>query len=210
MLSIRNRRLVNIVLIKIIIMNTIHLAALVSVYLIFFSLPSYTTAQLPGKESNTDRYLAGPYINSTDTPVENYFNSATYTKEGKTYKLILIGDLMPQLFINGERINKNELDIYQDQIDLLSKVIGDRRKKENDRINVHLLKVKNQILTDLVQKRLVNAISDVKSYYLTSRFLKVNGNIQEPATFLFFSEKYLRSEYKVYYFEAESNYTFQN
>ena len=142
--------------------------------------------------------------------MENYFNSATYTKEGKTYKLILIGDLIPQLFIDGERINKNDLDIYQDQIDLLSKVIGDRRKKENDRINVNLLKVKNQILTDLVHKKLVNAISDVKSYYLTSRFLKVNGNIQEPATFLFFSKKYLRSEDKVYYFEAESNYAFQN
>ena len=186
-------------------MKTIHFAALASVYFTFFSIPSPATAQGAGKRPHADKYFSGLYSDSMDKPVETPFNTATFTKEGKTFKLILIGDLMPELFIDGERINKNELAIYQDQIDRLSEVIEDRCKKENGRVNANLLKVKNQILTELVNKKLVNAISDVKSFYLTSRFMKINGNIQDPETVLFFSKKYLRSEDRVYSFEAESN-----
>ncbi len=151
-----------------------------------------------------------PDIDSIDMPEENQFNTASLTtNDGKTFKLIVIGDRLPQLFIDGEKISKDDLPVYQDNIDKLHEIIVERQKKENERTNAIWERTKNQILVDLVDQKVVSARKDVRSYYLTSQYLKVNGRIQDPDTFLFLRNRYIRSADMVFYFEAESNYTFQ-
>jgi hypothetical protein len=137
----------------------------------------------------------------SDSPKETPFNTVSQTIDGKAYKLILIGDCLPQLFINTEKIGKSELPFYEDKIEALTKMINARQKQEWERLSALKEKVREQMMADIVTKKLVNGRGEVNSYYLTSHRLMVNGTLQDPDTFHFFRNKYIKSDDAVLYFE---------
>jgi len=140
-------------------------------------------------------------------PGQNFFNTAVYEINGKKYKLILIGDLLPQLSINGKPVAKDELDYYQEEIESLSNIIWERQRNEAERKNTFIEKVKQQILDDLIVKKLVPDKESVQSFYLTSVQLVINDKIQNPAAYKFFKAKYIKSDDRAFYYEKRFSIT---
>src|SRR6476620_10731778 len=164
--------------------------------LLLFACSTYSVnAQQPGGDKNADFY---------DQPKESALNTASLSADGKTFKLVLIGDCLPQFFINGEKIGRNELPFYEDNITQLSKIIEERQKKEWQRAATLRERVKQQIVADIIDRKLVTAKIGIKSYYLTSRRFLINGKLQDPESFHFFRNKYVKSEDLVFYFDSEN------
>lgn len=159
------------------------------------------SGQKPGKV-NTPDSRSMITSESPEKPAETQLNTASLKlADGKTVKLVLIGDLLPQLFINGRGIHKNELPIHQEVIDKLSREIYDRQEKEAEFLRGEIEKIKRQILTDLVNNGILPAQGDIKSYYLTSRIFMVNEKVQDSSIFSFFCNKYIRSQDVAFYYE---------
>lgn len=64
---------------------------------------------------------------------ENYLNTATTTVNGKKYKLVLIGDLLPKLYVNNKPVKNNDLAKDNKVIEKLSAVIWQRQKLANEK-----------------------------------------------------------------------------
>ena len=130
-------------------------------------------------------------------PVDTVFCTAQEVIHGQITKLILIGDLLPELTINGTRVSVDELAEHQEVIDRLSKVIWERQRGEAERKNKVIEKTKIEILQELKSK----FSGEIISYYLTSQQLLVNNIPQAPAVFEYFKNKFIRSADVAYYFE---------
>jgi len=140
-----------------------------------------------------------------DQPAETPYNTASMTTSGgKTFKLVLIGDCLPQLWINGEKMTKKDLAWYQEEIEKLTAVITAQQKKQWARTSAIHERTDKNIIDALVQRKVVGAAKDVKSFYLTDKAFVVNGKRQEAGTFVFFRDSFVGSADNVYYYESPS------
>jgi len=89
----------------------------------------------PGLLSQSSDKVTSLHEGSKARLPESYFNTIIQDIEGKRYKLVLIGDLLPELTINGRRVQIKELENYQATINRLSKIIWERQRKEAERKN---------------------------------------------------------------------------
>ena len=164
------------------------------------------SAQEVGKRSHIES-ADKPGDEISESPRETTLNTASLTApDGKTLKLVLIGDRLPQLSVNGEKVDQHDLPVYEEYIEKLSGVIVDRQKAGWAQISAARERIKNQIIADLVEKKLVAGAKDVQSYYLTSSLLKINGKIQDPDAFSFFRNKYVKSADLVFYYAGGNTY----
>jgi hypothetical protein len=147
-----------------------------------------------GYSQDTKAYAA-------ELPKENYFNTVTGKIGSRQYKFILIGDKIPFLTIDQEEVSRNKLPQYQELLDSLSHVIWERQKKEAERAKQYITKKKPEILTDLVEQKVCEKKEDIKSFYLTSFQLTVNGISVSPKVFEFFKKKYILSADGAFYYE---------
>ena len=134
-------------------------------------------------------------------PPESELNTASARIDGKELKLTLIGDQIPKLYIEGTRVPNRQLEMYADAIDRLSSIILDRQIKENELINAATVKTKKQILTELVDRGFLPLEAPIKSFYLCSTYMKVNGVLQDQKTFNYFKSRFIKSEDKAFYYE---------
>ncbi|HEX6193576.1 MAG TPA: hypothetical protein VFZ42_14480 [Chitinophagaceae bacterium] len=148
--------------------------------------------------AQTSKTISADAVDTT-RPIDTLFCTAQEVINGQKIKLVLIGDLVPELTINGTQIPLDELTEHQDVVDRLSKVIRERQKNEAARKAAIIEKTKMQILNEITSKGYI--ADEVKSYYLTTHQLLVNNIPQAPDVFEYFKNKYIRSADVAYYFE---------
>jgi hypothetical protein len=182
-----------------------HLSAL----LVITVLMSQSTQSL-AQQADQRRGSIGLTDSSAEAlPEESPLNTASMKSgDGKTVKLVIIGDRLPMLFVNGNKVSKIDLLLYEDYMDTLTGVIQERQRAEALRIDAVRERIRNQIMTDLVEKKLVAGKENIQSYYLTAKSLTVNGKIQDPGSFTFFRNKYVKSQDRIFYYDRETPYTF--
>jgi hypothetical protein len=184
-----------------------HLSAL----LVITVLMSQSTQSLAQQADQRNASLghSGTSAVALEAPKETPLNTANMkSREGKTFKLVIIGDRLPMLFVNGNKVSKIDFPLYEDYIDTLTGVIEGRQRTEALRIDAVRERIRNQIMTDLIEKKLVAGKEDIESYYLTAKSLMVNGKIQDPGSFTFFRNKYVKSQDRIFYYDRETPYTF--
>lgn len=60
----------------------------------------------------------------------NYLNTVTTTvADGTRYKLVIIGDALPRLFVNNKQISSAQLPKYSDIIEKLAPILLQRQKQ---------------------------------------------------------------------------------
>jgi hypothetical protein len=60
----------------------------------------------------------------------NYLNTVTTTAaDGKRYKLIIIGDVLPRLFVNDKQVSSTQLTRYSDIIEKLKPILLQRQRQ---------------------------------------------------------------------------------
>jgi hypothetical protein len=132
---------------------------------------------------------------------ENYLNTVTSTDtDGTRYKLVIIGDLLPVLFVNGKRIEADELKNYSHIIDKLSPVLWQRQKEEANKRKERFEKTRNAIAAELVKEGVVKNISGVESFLLSQKEFIVNDKNQSLEIFTRFKSKFITSGDQAFYF----------
>lgn len=164
------------------------------------TIPCCTHAQNTNNEQSNQQ-------TQTDQPSmyqdkqENELNTAVAEIAGIKYKLMLIGDLLPNLYVDGKKISRQNLDDYAVIIDSLSSVIGEKQRMEWKRKNSVTAKIKQHILEELVIKKYVSKKEDVRSFYLSGQEFRLNEKTQSPEALQYFSAKFLKSDDKAFYYE---------
>ena len=132
---------------------------------------------------------------------ENYLNTITSTDtDGTKYKLVLIGDLLPVLYVNGKSITTGELKNYSHIINKLTPVLWQRQKKEADKRNERFEKRRDAIAGELVKAGLVNELANIRSFLLSAKEFIVNDKNQSIEVFTRFKNKFITSADQVFYF----------
>src|SRR5215213_5945360 len=132
---------------------------------------------------------------------ENYLNTVTSTdSDGTKYKLVIIGDLLPALYVNGKSIKASEFKNYSHIIDKLTPVLWQRQKKEADKRNERFEKERNAIADELVKAGLIKNLSNIESFLLSSKEFIVNDKNQSLEVFTRFKNKFITSADQVFYF----------
>ncbi|MBP7555160.1 MAG: hypothetical protein KA821_02770 [Chitinophagaceae bacterium] len=163
-------------------------------------MPACTRAQNPVSKPGTDH--AEPALNGQkNTPPKNHFNTATTKIAGKECSLTLIGDMLPDFSVDGRKVSTSDFDDYASEIDSLSHIIWERQRKEAQRREAAIAKIKQQILGELVSAKHITTQSQVHSFYLSSEAFFINNKQQSPEVFAYFKKKYLKSEDKAFYYE---------
>jgi hypothetical protein len=132
---------------------------------------------------------------------ENYLNTVTSTDTvGIKYKLMIIGDLMPVLFVNGKRIKADELKNYSHIIDKLAPVLCHRQEEEANKRNERFEKTRNAIAGELVKEGMVKNLSGISSFLLSAKEFIVNDKNQSMEVFTRFKNKFITSADQAFYF----------
>lgn len=138
---------------------------------------------------------------SVPATAENYLNTITSTDtDGTKYKLVLIGDLLPVLYVNGKSIATEELKNYSHIIDKLTPVLWQRQKDEADKRNERFEKARNAIADELIKTGLVENLASIESFLLSAKELIVNDKNQSLEVFIKFKNKFITSADRVFYF----------
>jgi hypothetical protein len=132
---------------------------------------------------------------------ENYLNTVISTDtNGTKYKLVIIGDLLPKLYVNGKSIKADELKNYTFTIDRLTPLLWQRQKDEADKRNGRFEKARDAIAAELVMAGLVKNLASIKSFLLSANELLVNDKNQSLEVFIRFKNKFITSADQVFYF----------
>jgi hypothetical protein len=132
---------------------------------------------------------------------ENYLNTAsTVDANGTKYKLVLIGDLLPKLYVNNRPVSNNDLIRYNKTIEQLSAVIWQRQKLADEKKKVLFEKNTKAIINDLIKRGVVKNENDIVSFRLTAEGFVVNNKRISFGIFTYFKNKYTKSGDEVYYF----------
>lgn len=140
-------------------------------------------------------------LEQNDKPTKNDLNTATVVIAGKKCSLTLIGDMLPDLFIDGKQIPASQIDEYTAETDSLSHVIWAKQRKDAERKDAAIAKAKLQILEELSSTKYGFSRKNVQSFYLTSKEFFVNKKLQSADVFAHFKSKYLKSDDKAFYYE---------
>lgn len=135
---------------------------------------------------------------------ENYLNTVT-TKDtdGKTYKLVIIGDLLPKFYVNGNLIPRNELAQYSSVIEKMTPVLWQRQKQADEEKNALFAKNMKTIVDELIQKGLFKNAADIRSIRLTENVFTVNDINLSFEVFSYFKKKYIKSSDEEFYYNKQ-------
>jgi hypothetical protein len=136
---------------------------------------------------------------------ENFLNTVTsIDTDGVKYKLVIIGDLLPVLFVNGKRIEADELKNYSHIIDKLSFVLWQRQKEEANKRNERVEKTRNTIAAELVKEGVVKNVFGIESFLLSQKEFIVNDKNQSLEIFTRFKNKFITSDDQAFYFNKST------
>jgi hypothetical protein len=128
-------------------------------------------------------------------------NTITSTDtDGTKYKLVVIGDVLPKLYINGKSIKADELKNYGHIIDKLTLVLWQRQKEEDDKRNERFEKTRDAIASELVKSGLVKNLTNIESFLLSAKEFIVNDKNQSTEVFIRFKNNFITSTDQVFYF----------
>jgi hypothetical protein len=138
---------------------------------------------------------------STPTIEESYLNTVTSADvDGTKYKLIMVGDLLPKLYVNGRLINNNELNKYAEVIDKLTPILWQRQKQEAEKKNKAFVKTRDSIVNDLKNEPQFRKVNSIESFRLSEKEFIVNDSNQPFELFTRFKNKYIQSSDQVFFF----------
>jgi hypothetical protein len=135
---------------------------------------------------------------------ENYLNTVT-TKDtdGKTYKLVIIGDLLPKFYVSGNLISRSELAQYSSVIEKMTPVLWQRQKQADEEKNALFEKNIKAIVDELIQKGVFKNAADIRSIRLTENVFMVNDINLSFEVFSYFKKKYIKSSDEEFYFNKQ-------
>ena len=160
----------------------------------FISLifPGWALGQQP---TDVQMPTSGPAIEET------YLNTVTTTDtDGTKYKLVVIGDVLPKLYVNGKTIKADGLKNYSHVIEKLTFVLWKRQKEEADKRNERFGKTRDAIAGELVKAGLVKNLSGIVSFLLSSKKFIINDKDQSMDVFTKFKNDFITSTDQVFYF----------
>jgi len=92
-----------------------------------------------GKSFSQQRPATADQASEVKMPVKkpavalNYLNTVTSTgTDGTRYKLVIIGDVLPKLFVNNKQVSNARLTQYSDIIEKLTPILLQRQRKAQD------------------------------------------------------------------------------
>lgn len=137
------------------------------------------------------------------TAKSNDPNSVSYTADGTHYRLICVGDKVPQLFVNNMEIPAARLNDYTAIVAKLQAELFARQKTEAGKLSAENEKQLNQIVNDLVASKIVQSAGSLVSFRLDRGGFVVNGQKQSFAVFCRFKSKYALTGDQVYSFNEK-------
>jgi hypothetical protein len=141
----------------------------------------------------------GGYVNAQyNMPNQNtiVYNSP----KGIRYRLISIGDKLPQLLVNDKEVPRGQMEGNEGIIEKLQTELWERQKKLGNRENEMQL---NSIVSDLVLQKIINSANALISFRLDKSGFVVNGQKQTYAVFARYRDKFITSSEMVYQFNND-------
>jgi hypothetical protein len=127
-------------------------------------------------------------------------NAITIADKGSTYRLISIRDKLPRLFVNDKEVRAAPLNDYAPVIDKMQNELWARQKKAAQIKNAADEQQVNNIVAELVSKKIIASINALVSFRLDGGSFVVNGKKQSFDVFTLFKHKFITSADKVYQF----------
>jgi hypothetical protein len=160
-----------------------------------------------GQQSSFEFQKQSTEVKIQDLPTannENYLNTVTTRDtDGKTYKLVIIGDLLPNFYVNDNLILRNDLARYSSIIEKMTPVLWQRQKQAGEEKNALYEKNRQAIVDELIQKGVFKNAADIKTFHLTENVFMVNDTNLTFETFSYFKKKYIKSSDEEFYFNKQ-------
>lgn len=168
----------------------------VSLFISSSTLGQQINNKLPNKSTEIQMPDSLPSIEET------YLNTVSTTgADGTKYKLVVIGDMVPKFYINGQLLSPNEMDKYNEMIDKLTPVLWQRQKQQAEEQRKEISKITSAILKELKDKHYFKGEASVESFLLSSKELFVNKQRQSNEMFIYFWNKFGKSSDAFYYYD---------
>ena len=126
--------------------------------------------------------------------------SISCTKNGTTYRLICVGDMLPRLFVNAKEITPADMNNYAIIVSPLQAELLAWQKAAAQKCNADNERRLNELIHGMVTARIITSSTALVSFRLDRGGFIVNGQKQSFAVFNKFKTKYLLSEDKIYSF----------
>jgi hypothetical protein len=170
--------------------------ASVSLFISSSTLGQQANNKLPNKSTEIQMPVSPPSIEET------YLNTVSTTgADGTKYKLVVIGDMLPKFYINGQLLSRNEMEKYNEMIDKLTPVLWQRQKQVAEEQKKEISKITSAILKELIDKHYFKDEASVESFLLSSKELVINKHKQSNEMFIYFWNKFGESSDAFYYYD---------
>jgi hypothetical protein len=144
-------------------------------------------------------YIQGQSKTETDS-----FTSISFTaSNGKHYKLISAGDMVPQLFINGLELSRREMEEHAVILNQLLKDLHMRQQKELSEINTQQEEQIKKLVNQLVADGIVASPESLTSLVLDKSSFIVNGKKQSWAALERYQQLFPNFALNYYHFNAK-------
>jgi hypothetical protein len=154
--------------------------------LLFCSVATGVSAQTGGAGT------AVPYPATSRGPVETPLNTITTTgPDGARYKLVLVGDLVPQFYINDKAQDSIGRRRHAALIGELEPLLWERQRQAGLAKDAETLRQQEAISDELVKSQVIESKKDLLSFRLSASELVVNGQKQSFSLFEHFRAKYI-------------------
>ncbi len=133
---------------------------------------------------------------------ETYLNTASTTgADGTKYKLVIIGDMLPKFYVNGQLLSRTEMEKYNEIIDKLTPVLWQRQKQAAEEQSKEISKITSAVLKELIDKHYYKDEASIESFLLSSKELIINKQRQSNEMFIYFWNKFGKSSDAFYYYD---------
>ncbi len=137
---------------------------------------------------------------------ETYLNTVSTTgADGTKYKLVIIGDMLPKFYVNGQLLSHTEMEKYNEIIDKLTPVLWQRQKKAAEEQRKEISEITSAILKELINKHYYKDEASIVSFLLSSKELIINKQRQSNEMFIYFWNKFGKSSDAFYYYDNTLN-----
>lgn len=168
----------------------------VSLFITSYALGQQVNNKLPKKSTTIQMPVSLPPIEET------YLNTVSTTgADGTKYKLVVIGDMLPNFYANGQLLSRNEMEKYNEIIDKLIPVLCQRQKQVAEEQRKEISRITSAILKELIDKHYYNDEASVESFLLSNKELVINKHKQSNEMFIYFWNKFGKSSDAFYYYD---------
>jgi hypothetical protein len=119
---------------------------------------------------------------------------------GNTYQLTAVGDRVPTFLINGSAIAKEAFEDYEPLFSELQLQLEEKKRRLAQKARVLTEQSRVNLVNELVQDKLIQSTSDLRSFRLDNNGFLINGQKQSFDVFSRYKTKHLTGSHSIIQF----------